>query len=91
VAQQVAGGRRAVAGRALEADPLDRANLPEPALERFEAGWIVGKRRLGHRLADLVDRAGRKRRLVGVDPDHVHRPVLLRTMAAGQAGKCALR
>ena len=92
-ADQEPGGRRAVPGRALEADPSERTQIPEPRQQAVEPSRVVGKGPLVEHLPDIVDGARSQRRLVGIDANHAHlvASISASTMAAGQAGKCALR
>ena len=87
--QQEAGRRRAIASGALEADAADATDLAEPGCELHEPGWVVRKGLLVEDLPDVVDRARRERRLVGVDPHHAHRQPLssLRYDGRGPGGQ----
>lgn len=73
-------------------DPIDCAELAQPACQCREARRLVREGPLAEDLAEVIDGARRERLLVGVDSDHVHvGPSAPHTMGAGQAGKCALR
>ena len=91
--EQETGCCGAVPGRALEPDPAEVTERAEPGQEGGKARRLVRERVLVEHLPDVVDGARCKRRLVGVDPDHAHlvASISASTMAAGQAGKCALR
>jgi hypothetical protein len=79
------------ARRALNADDRLLARLSRPLEERAMTGRVVVECLLGEDRAELVDVAGRQRRLVGIDPERCHGSSSCRvdTMGAGQAGSSA--
>jgi hypothetical protein len=66
---------RAISAAPLDADPID-GERASPVRECHMTGSIVAERPLVDRRPEFVDHTARKRRLVAVDPDDLHRCAL---------------
>src|SRR5262249_33224486 len=90
--EQQPGGRCAVRRGALDSDAATDRQPPGPADELRQAVRVAVEGAFRDHPARRVDRAGRERALVSVDPDDRHDRLLdaPRTMGAGRPGSSAL-